>query len=113
MSANGEKLRFRGASLFRWRVLLSTLTGRDLIIRDIRSQHDHPGLHAHEAAFLRLISQVTNGGDFRLSDTTFKYRPGTVRGGRCGVRDCGGSRALGYFLEPLIILALFSKRPIV
>lgn len=33
-------------------------------------------------------------------------------GGKNIVHDCGLSRSIGYFLEPLIVLALFGKKPL-
>lgn len=33
-------------------------------------------------------------------------------GGRNLVHDCGLSRAIGYFMEPLLLLALFAKKPL-
>lgn len=42
--------------------------------------------------------------------TKLKYKPGIVMGGKNLVHDCGVSRSIGYFLEPLIVLALFGKK---
>lgn len=33
-------------------------------------------------------------------------------GGRHLVHDCGVSRSIGYFLEPLIVLGMFGKKPL-
>ena len=44
--------------------------------------------------------------------TILKYKPGTVMGGRNLVHDCGVSRSIGYFLEPLLLLGLFAKKPL-
>ncbi len=33
-------------------------------------------------------------------------------GGRRLVHECGTGRAIGYFLEPLIVLGLFGKKPL-
>lgn len=41
-----------------------------------------------------------------------KYKPGIVMGGKYLTHDCGLSRSIGYFLEPLIVLGLFGKRPL-
>lgn len=46
------------------------------------------------------------------SGTKLKYKPGIVMGGRNLVHDCGVSRSIGYFLEPLIVLGLFGKKPL-
>jgi hypothetical protein len=39
-----------------------------------------------------------------------RYRPGLISGGRALSHDCGTARGLGYFLEPLLCLALFGKK---
>lgn len=44
--------------------------------------------------------------------TKLKYKPGIVMGGRYHEHDCGLSRSVGYFLEPLIVLGLFGKKPL-
>jgi RNA 3'-terminal phosphate cyclase-like protein len=37
------------------------------------------------------------------------YKPGVITGGKI-YHECGTSRAIGYFLEPLIVLAPFGKQ---
>ena len=44
--------------------------------------------------------------------TKLKYKPGIVMGGKNLVHDCGVSRSIGYFLEPLLVLGLFGKKPL-
>lgn len=39
-----------------------------------------------------------------------RYRPGFTVGGSNHVHDCGKSRSIGYFLEPLLMLALFGQK---
>jgi RNA 3'-terminal phosphate cyclase-like protein len=46
---------------------LATLTGRTLIITDIRADAYDPGLTEFEGSFLRLIDKVTNGCQVRHS----------------------------------------------
>jgi len=41
--------------------------------------------------------------------TTVVFKPGAIVGGRIS-HDCTVSRAVGYYLEPLIWLAPFSKK---
>eukprot|EP00854_Cymbomonas_tetramitiformis_P002017 gene2017-2706_t len=41
-----------------------------------------------------------------------RYRPGLITGGRAIVHDCGTARAIGYYIEPLICLSLFGKKPL-
>lgn len=40
------------------------------------------------------------------------YRPGAIEGGRIQ-HDCGTDRSISYYLEPMIALAPFSKKPFV
>lgn len=42
--------------------------------------------------------------------TSLRYKPGVIICGSGLVHDCGTSRAIGYFLEALVLLALFAKR---
>jgi hypothetical protein len=47
-----------------------------------------------------------------LAGTKLRYRPGVIIGGKGLEHDCGVHRGIGYFLEPLILLGLFSRAPI-
>lgn len=42
--------------------------------------------------------------------TSLRYKPGVIICGAGLVHDCGTSRAIGYFLEALVPLALFAKK---
>lgn len=42
--------------------------------------------------------------------TTMRYKPGMVTGGSGYTHDCGNSRAIGWFLEPLAVIALYGKK---
>jgi RNA 3'-terminal phosphate cyclase-like protein len=42
--------------------------------------------------------------------TSLRYRPGIVTGGNGLVHECGIARGIGYFLEPLICVALFGRK---
>lgn len=46
----------------------------------------------------------------RTAGTSLRYKPGLVTGGSGLVHDCGTSRSIGYYLEPLTCLALFGKK---
>lgn len=43
--------------------------------------------------------------------TAILLKPGIIAGGSL-VHDCPLSRSVGYFLEPIIMLAPFAKRPV-
>ena len=81
---------------------------------DIRAKDQNPGLRDYEASLLRLLDKLTNGMavDINESGTALKYKPGVVVGGRRVSHDCGGGRAVGYFLEPVLLVSLFAKKPL-
>ncbi|CAM9740500.1 unnamed protein product [Ectocarpus sp. 12 AP-2014] len=113
-------LRYKGSKHFRQRVVCSVLSGRAIRIDDIRpfptttdyQEEVQMGIMGHEAAFLRLVDKLTNGTQVEINETgtTLRFKPGYVTGGRES-HDCGTSRSLGWFIEGLLPLALFSKTP--
>ncbi|KAF5827984.1 phosphate cyclase [Dunaliella salina] len=107
-------LKFKGSNSFRLRLLLSTLSGKSIRIDDIRLNDTSPGLRDFEASFLRLMEKLTNGCVVEINETgtSLKYKPGVIVGGPGLFHDCGLSRSVGWFLEPLITLALFGKKPL-
>jgi RNA 3'-terminal phosphate cyclase-like protein len=82
----------------------------------------------YEVSLLRLIEKVTNGTIIEISLTGASYlllvgmvltmlgtailvKPGIISGGLV-THECPTSRSIGYFLEPIIMLAPFSKTPV-
>ena len=47
-----------------------------------------------------------------VTGTRMRYKPGVVVGGGGLRHECGNGRALGYYLEVLVVLGLFGKRPL-
>ncbi|KCV72270.1 18S rRNA biogenesis protein RCL1 [Fonticula alba] len=107
-------LEFEGCNYFRQRIILSLLSGRAIRIINIRTDEADPGLVDYEVAFLKLIDRVTNGTNATIGYTgsSVTFRPGALIGGKLEF-DCGVSRGIGYFLEPIITLAPFCKKPTV
>ncbi|VEU21205.1 DEKNAAC102142 [Brettanomyces naardenensis] len=102
---------FEGHEAFRIRLILSTLSGKSTRIEKIRPDDLNPGLKDYEISFLRLLESVTNGSSIEISytGTTVIYRPGLIIGGSF-THNCPPSRACGYFIEPMLYLAPFSKK---
>lgn len=110
-------LRFTGAAYLRYRLVLAILSGRTVRFDEIR-QDDHaaPGLSPAEISFIRLVDKITNGSAIEINETgtTFRFRPGILVG-QTSVRmshDCHQSRPVAYYLEPLLMLAPFCKKPL-
>ncbi|XP_061182618.1 RNA 3'-terminal phosphate cyclase-like protein [Saccostrea echinata] len=110
---SGNTVTFEGCNYFRQRLILSTLSGKTLRIKKIRSKDDDPGLKDFEASFIRLIDKLTNGSNIIVNETgtSILYQPGLLVGGKIE-HDCNIQRSIGYYLEGLICLAPFTKKPI-
>jgi RNA 3'-terminal phosphate cyclase-like protein len=62
-------LKLRGAKYFRQRLICATLSGKAVLIKDIRVRDEHPGLREYEASLLRLIEKITNGCTIEIDVT--------------------------------------------
>ncbi|XP_071723878.1 probable RNA 3'-terminal phosphate cyclase-like protein [Rutidosis leptorrhynchoides] len=105
--------KLKGSQNMRVRLVLATLTSTPIQVEDIRLDETIPGLRPHEVSLLRLIERICDDCIVQINDTgtKFKYKPGIIVGGKCS-HDCGTSRSIAYFLEPLILLGLFAKKPL-
>ncbi|KAG9318696.1 18S rRNA biogenesis protein [Chiua virens] len=112
MSWTGQVLSFSGHQYLRSRLVLSILSGKSVRIDNIRSEDKNPGLQDYEISLLELLEKATNGTiiDISVTGTTVLLKPGIISGGPV-IHDCPLARAVGYFLEPLIMIAPFSKKP--
>ncbi|KAF8201525.1 RNA 3'-terminal phosphate cyclase/enolpyruvate transferase [Pholiota molesta] len=112
MAQPSSLIHFSGHQHFRNRLVLSILSGRHVRIDKIRSEDKNPGLRDYEISLLRLLEKVTNGTIIEISvtGTAILLKPGIILGGTLQ-HECPLSRAIGYFLEPVIMLAPFAKKP--
>ncbi|XP_032394935.1 RNA 3'-terminal phosphate cyclase-like protein [Etheostoma spectabile] len=108
MASHG--LAYDGCNFFRQRLVLSTLSGKRVKIKNIRSKDDNPGLRDFEASLIRLLDKVTNGSRIEINQTgtVLFYQPGLLYGGSVE-HDCNLQRSVGYYLEALLMLAPFMK----
>mmetsp|Transcript_8099 Transcript_8099/g.20073 ORF Transcript_8099/g.20073 Transcript_8099/m.20073 type:complete len:408 (-) Transcript_8099:66-1289(-) len=110
--SKSRTLRFDdGAVQFRQRIVVSLLSHRPLLIRNIRADDlQNPGLKEYEASFLRLIDQITNGSKMEINSTgtQLRFQPGGLMGGDIQ-HDCPNSRSIGWFVEGILPLAPFGK----
>ncbi|XP_071563374.1 RNA 3'-terminal phosphate cyclase-like protein isoform X1 [Temnothorax nylanderi] len=104
---------YEGSNYLRYRLLLSTLSGKAVKIINIRTKNDDPGLKEYEISFIHLLDKITNGTKIELNETgtNIYYNPGLLNGGELE-HDCSLQRGIGYYLEAVMILAPFCKNRI-
>ena len=130
MSAGSGTLRFDdGTVQFRQRLIVSILSCKPILIRNIRSEDiDAPGLRQYEVSFLRLLDRITNGSRIEINNTgtQLRFRPGLLIGGEVEHECPKGERqpeeeqlgstlnirSIGWFLEGILPLAPFGKDPL-
>lgn len=107
-------LRYQGSNFFRQRLCLSTVSGRPIVISEIRPKDEEPGLRDYEASFVRLLDKLCDGSDISIDETgtQLRYKPGQIIGGDGLVHTCPTSRGLAYFLEGVLLLAPLAKQPL-
>jgi len=109
-----KPLRYTGSNFFRQRLCLATVSGRAVVITNIRPNDEEPGLRDYEASFLRLLDKLCDGADISIDETgtTLRYMPGQIIGGSGLAHNCPPSRNITYFLEGLLLIAPLAKQPV-
>lgn len=111
MASRDGVLSFKGCNYLRQRLILSTLSGKSIRIKDIRSRDDEPGLREFEVNLIRLLDKITNGTRIEVSETgtSLYYQPGLLYGGSLD-HECCKLKSIGYYLEVLMALGPFCKK---
>ncbi|KAJ0231915.1 RNA 3'-terminal phosphate cyclase [Hirschfeldia incana] len=106
--------RLKGSQSFRQRLLLSTISSTPIIIDEIRVDDMIHGLLRHEMSLLRLFEAVSDDCVVEVNETgtRLKYKPGIIMGRKNLVHSCALTRSMGYYLETLLVLGLFGKKPL-
>ena len=113
VSSTQAPLEFSGHKYLRQILTLSLLSGRQVIVKNIRANHSNPGLHPYEVNLLQLIEKVTNGCQMSISKTGTRliFKPGIIdaNDGMDVQHDCSLERSITYYLEVICILGVFGK----
>jgi RNA 3'-terminal phosphate cyclase-like protein len=106
-------LEFHGHQYLRQQLVLSILSGRQIIVKNIRSTDENPGLKDYEMSLLKLLEKVTNGSVVNINKTGTRliFRPGMIdcNEGLPIEHDCNLERNITYYLEVVVPLAVFGK----
>jgi RNA 3'-terminal phosphate cyclase-like protein len=101
-----KTIHFTGHLNLRQQVICSVLSNRPIIITEIRSMDENPGLRDYEICLLRLIEKLTNGTMININKTGTKltFRPGIMTNGE-GLEithECDLARSIVYYLEAVV-----------
>eukprot|EP01064_Diplonema_japonicum_P002248 TRINITY_DN11434_c0_g1_i1.p1 TRINITY_DN11434_c0_g1~~TRINITY_DN11434_c0_g1_i1.p1 ORF type:complete len:381 (+),score=67.92 TRINITY_DN11434_c0_g1_i1:45-1145(+) len=101
----------QGTSYMRHHIVAAVLAGRSIVFDNIRPEGEEVGLKEYEVSFLKLLDLVTNGTKMEINETgtRLKIKPGVITGGKV-THQCSLTRGVGYYIEPLALLAPFSKK---
>lgn len=92
---------------------MSLLSGRQIIVKNIRAEEENPGLRDYEMSLIRLIEKVTNGCQVNINKTGTRliFRPGMIdcNEGLPIEHECNLNRNITYYLEAIVPLAVFGK----
>lgn len=105
----------QGSNFLRQRLILSLLSSRPVKIENIRSNPDDliVGLKPFEVSFIHLLSVISNGSKITISETGTQVTciPGLLTGDIINFK-ADSSKSLSYYLEPILLLAPFCKKPL-
>lgn len=107
-------LKFTSSRDLRYRLVCSILSGKPIKISRIRENNiSSPGItDTYEANLLKLLDLITNGTQIEINPTgtSLTFIPGILLGGsHDDIYYTDTSRGIGYYLEPLFLLAPFCK----
>jgi RNA 3'-terminal phosphate cyclase (ATP) len=105
-----------GGQILRTALALSCVTGRELVIHNIRKSRPKPGLQPQHLMSVRATAEISGArvdGD-RISSTALRFSPGKVRGGDyrfdvASIRSSAGSTSL--VLQTLLLPLLLTDGP--
>jgi RNA 3'-terminal phosphate cyclase-like protein len=100
-------MQFNTKNNFRHVLAFSLLAGKNVTINS-----DEP-FEDYELNFLNLLSLITKNTKVFISNKnrTVNFKPGTIEmdSKSESTFDCGSTRAISYYIEPLVFIGLYSK----
>lgn len=98
-----------GGSLVRVALSLSTLTGKEFKVTNIRSGRKQPGLKAQHLNAIKALKQICNAetNEIEISSTELIFKPGKVKRGIYEI-DIGTAGSITLLLQAIILPCLFA-----
>jgi RNA 3'-terminal phosphate cyclase (ATP) len=98
-----------GGALMRTALALSTLTGKDIKVTNIRANRPKPALKMQHLKSIEILKEMCNAktNNIKLGSTEIEFKPGKIKGGRYEV-DIETAGSITLLLQSLILPALFA-----
>ncbi|MDP3733601.1 MAG: RNA 3'-terminal phosphate cyclase, partial [Nanoarchaeota archaeon] len=93
-----------GGALIRTALALSTITGTEFKVSNIRSGRKDPGLKAQHLQAINALKQICNAqtNEIELGSTALHFKPGIIKGGNYTI-DIGTAGSISLLLQALIV----------
>ena len=98
-----------GGSLVRVALALSTLTGKEFKVTNIRSGRPNPGLKAQHLNAIKALKEICNAktNNVELGSTLLHYIPNKIKSGTYEI-DIGTAGSISLLLQALILPCMFA-----
>ena len=98
-----------GGSLVRVALALSTLTGKEFKVSNIRAGRKQPGLKAQHLSAIKALKEICNAetNEIQLGSTELSFKPGKVKSGKYEI-DIGTAGSITLLLQALILPSMFA-----
>ncbi|MBD3210177.1 RNA 3'-phosphate cyclase [Candidatus Micrarchaeota archaeon] len=98
-----------GGQILRTSLSLSAVTGKPLVIRDIRAKRSNPGLQMQHLTCAKAVRSLCRGRleNAELNSTTLKFEPGKIVGGKYefNIGTAGSVTLVAQTLIPILLNA--------
>ena len=98
-----------GGALVRTALALSTLTGQEFNVTNIRAGREHGGLKAQHLQSITALKQICKAqtNEVEIGSTELWFKPGNIKSGRYEF-DIGTAGSITLFLQAIILPCLFA-----
>src|SRR3989344_4897489 len=102
-----------GGSIVRVALALSTLTGREFKVINIRANREVSGLKAQHLESIRALKEICNAetNEISIGSKELWYKPGRIKGGKYKI-DIGTAGSISLLLQAIILPSLFAPKKV-
>jgi RNA 3'-phosphate cyclase len=102
-----------GGALVRTALAISTLTGQEFKVTNIRAGRKNPGLKAQHLQAINALKDICKAqtNEIKLGLTELHYKPGKIKSGKYNI-DIGTAGSISLLLQALILPCMFAPNKV-